>query len=85
MIKFVNTIYTPKKNDSKNMCRLKLTDSVVANNYFLLLCFVNWLLLLDVFAVCLRQNKIIGSGSKCSWVKKNTMVVAHIEHHHMGP
>ncbi len=85
MIKFVITIYTQKKTDSKNMCRLKLTDSVVANNYFLLLCFVTWLLLLDVFAVCLKQNKIIGSGSECSWVKKNTMVVAHIEHHHMGP
>ncbi len=77
--------YTQKKTDSKNMCRLKLTDSVVANNYFMLLCFVTWLLLLDdVFAVCLRQNKLL-SGSECSWVKKNTMVVAHIKHHYMGP
>jgi hypothetical protein len=66
------------------MCRLKLTDSVVTNNYFLLLCFVTWLLVLDVFTVCLRQNKLL-SGSECSWVKKNTMVVAHIKHHYMGP
>jgi hypothetical protein len=77
------TIYT-KKTDSKNMCRLKLTDSVVANNDFMLLCFVTWLLLLDdVFAVCLRQNELL-SGSECSWVKKNTMVVAHIKHHYTG-
>jgi hypothetical protein len=77
--------YTPKKTDSKNMCRLKLTDSMVANNYFMLLCFVIWLLLLDdVFAVCLRQNKLL-SGNECSWVKKNTMVVAHIKHHYTGP
>jgi hypothetical protein len=55
-------IYTKKKTDNKNMCRLKLTDSVVANNYFLLLCFVIWLLSPDVFTVCLKQNKIIGSG-----------------------